>query len=141
MAKEIPGYRLIGQGYNVVPVGRRTATAKNVTDPKGVIALLAEPHRLKDTIIVTPGGTTTFLAPLLYRNIGGIITFAGAPESHLGIVGRNFRVPIVMTIKLEEGNSIPDGTTLLMDCSEGKIGYVYAQLASPPPEQSKPGVG
>jgi hypothetical protein len=36
MAKELPGYKLIGQGYNVVPVGRCTATAKNVTDPKGL---------------------------------------------------------------------------------------------------------
>jgi hypothetical protein len=45
-----------------------------------------------------------------------------------------------MTIKLEEGGSILDGTTLLMDCSEGKIGYVYEKVAPHQPEEIEPGV-
>src|SRR5581483_3358790 len=110
MGNEIDGYRYIGQGYSVVPVGRHEGIALNIKDP----------------VVITPGGTTTFVAPLLYKKPAGIVTFAGTPESHLGIVGRNFRVPIVMTLQLEGMDSIPDGTPLLLDC-EGKLGRVYVK--------------
>src|SRR5205085_2906658 len=61
----------------------------------------------------------------LYKKPAGIITYAGTPESHLGIVGRNFGIAIVMTLNLEGGmDSIPDGTPLLLDCA-GKLGRVY----------------
>lgn len=124
---EIDGYRYIGQGYNVVPIGRHKGVALNVTDPKQMIALMKDPQKIKETMVVTPGGTTTFVAPLLYKKPAGIITYAGTPESHLGIVGRNFRVPIIMTLALEGAESIPDGTPLLMEC-DGKLGRVYAKM-------------
>lgn len=124
---EIDGYRYIGQGYNVVPIGRHKGVALNVTDPKQMIALMKDPQKIKETMVVTPGGTTTFVAPLLYKKPAGIITYAGTPESHLGIVGRNFRVPIIMTLTLEGAESIPDGTPLLMEC-DGKLGHVYAKM-------------
>ena len=95
--------------------------------PQQMIKLLKDPKKVKETIVVTPGGTTTFVAPLLYKKPAGIITYAGTPESHLGIVGRNFKIPIIMTLALEEGmDSIPDGTRVLMDC-EGKLGRVYVK--------------
>lgn len=124
---EIDGYRFIGQGYNVVPVGRHKGVALNVTEPKQMIALMSNAQKIKETMVVTPGGTTTFVAPLLYKKPAGIITFAGTPESHLGIVGRNFRVPIIMTLQLQGVVSIPDGTPLLMEC-DGKLGRVYAKM-------------
>lgn len=124
---EIDGYRFIGQGYNVVPIGTHKGVALNVTEPKQMIALMSNAQKIKETMVVTPGGTTTFVAPLLYKKPAGIITYAGTPESHLGIVGRNFRVPIIMTLKLEGAESIPDGTPLMMVC-DGKLGRVYAKL-------------
>lgn len=123
----IAGYRFIGQGYSVVPVGKHEGIALNVTEPRQMIALLTNPQKVKETVVITPGGTTTFVAPLLYKKPAGIITYAGTPESHLGIVGRNFRVPIIMTLKLEGIDSIPDGTRLLLEC-EGKLGRVYAKV-------------
>ena len=126
MDNEITGYSFIGQGYGVVPVGRHEGIALNITDPQAMIKLMADPERIKKTVVVTPGGTTTFVAPLLYRKPAGIVTFAGTPESHLGIVGRNFGIAIVMTLKLEGMDSIPDGTRLLLDC-EGKLGRVYVK--------------
>ncbi|WP_339753472.1 PEP-utilizing enzyme [uncultured Marinobacter sp.] len=125
--KDIDGYRFIGQGYNVVTVGRQKGVALNVNDPKQMIALMSNSQKVKETVVITPGGTTTFVAPLLYKKPAGIITYAGTPESHLGIVGRNFRVPIVMTLTLEGCDSIPDGTPMLMEC-DGKLGRVYAKL-------------
>ena len=127
MGIEIAGYRYIGQGYSVVPVGKHEGIAMNVTEPRQMIALISNPQKIKETVVITPGGTTTFVAPLLYKKPAGIITYAGTPESHLGIVGRNFRIPIVMTLKLEGIDSIPDGTRLLLEC-EGKLGRVYVKL-------------
>jgi phosphohistidine swiveling domain-containing protein len=138
MANEIQGFRYIGQGYCVVPVGKHEGVAMNITEPKQMIALMANPQKIKETIVVTPGGTTTFVAPLLYRKPAGIITYAGTPESHLGIVGRNFRVPIIMTLKLEGMDAIPDGTRLLMEC-EGKLGRVYVKVEAGAQVQPEPG--
>ena len=126
MGNQIAGYRYIGQGYNVVPVGKHLGIAMNITDPVQMIKLMSNPQKIKETVVVTPGGTTTFVAPLLYRNPAGIITYAGTPESHLGIVGRNFRVAIIMTLKLEGMDAIPDGTPVLLEC-EGKLGRVYVK--------------
>jgi len=125
MADQLEGYKYIGQGYSVVPVGKHEGVAMNVTTPQEMIKLMSNPQKIKETVVVTPGGTTTFVAPLLYKKPAGIITYAGTPESHLGIVGRNFGIAIVMTLNLEGGmSSIPDGTPLLLDC-EGKLGRVY----------------
>lgn len=120
------GYRYIGQGYSVVPVGKHEGIALNITQPQEMIKLMGNPAKIKETVVITPGGTTTFVAPLLYKKPAGIVTFAGTPESHLGIVGRNFRVPIIMTLQLEGMDRIPDGTPLLLEC-EGKLGRVYVK--------------
>ena len=139
MATEIEGYKYIGQGYSVVPVGKHEGIAFNVTTPQEMIKLMGNPQKIKETVVVTPGGTTTFVAPLLYKKPAGIITYAGTPESHLGIVGRNFGIAIVMTLNLEGGmTAIPDGTPLLLDC-EGKLGRVYVkEAAGAEPQQPAP---
>jgi phosphoenolpyruvate-protein kinase (PTS system EI component) len=126
MGNEIAGYRFIGQGYSVVPVGKHQGIAMNITDPVQMIKLMSNPQKIKETVVITPGGTTTFVAPLLYKKPAGIVTYAGTPESHLGIVGRNFRIPIIMTLKLEGIDSIPDGTSMLLEC-ESKLGRVYVK--------------
>src|SRR6266568_2649380 len=137
MANEIAGYRYIGIGYSVVPVGKHEGIALNIKEPREMIKLLSNPQKIKETVVVTPGGTTTFVAPLLYKHPAGIVTYAGTPESHLGIVGRNFRVPIIMTLKLEGMDSIPDGTRLLLEC-EGKLGRVYVKAEEGAESQPSP---
>ncbi len=110
----------------------------NIREPREMLKLISNPQKVKETVVVTPGGTTTFVAPLLYKKPAGIVTFAGTPESHLGIVGRNFRVPIVMTLKLEGMDSIPDGTHMLLEC-EGKLGRVYVKVEEQAESQSPDG--
>ena len=51
-------------------------------------------------MLLVRGGTTTFLAPALTMGAIGIITMSGAPESHLGILSREFQTPCVMTAGL-----------------------------------------
>jgi phosphohistidine swiveling domain-containing protein len=140
MDTEIAGYKYVGQGYGVVPVGRREGIALNVTNPQQMIKLMADPQRIKETVVITPGGTTTFVAPLLYKNPAGIVTYAGTPESHLGIVGRNFGIAIVMTLQLEGMDSIPDGTPVMLDC-EGKLGRVYVKAELGAESSSQPADG
>ncbi len=72
---------------------------KYLPDPKSVIALI-QSGKLKEHILLVQGGTTTFLAPALSMGAIGVITMSGAPESHLGILSREFQMPCVMTAYL-----------------------------------------
>lgn len=56
-----------------------------------------------------------------------IITWAGNPKSHLCIAGRKFRIPVIMNIKLQESDAIPEDTPLLIDCTDG-VGHVYIKV-------------
>ena len=77
MDTEIAGHKFIGQGYGVVPVGRHEGIALNVANPQQMIKLMKDPEKIKKTIVVTPGGTTTFVAPLLYTAGGNGIPRRG----------------------------------------------------------------
>ncbi len=68
-----------------------------------MIALI-QSGKLKDHILLVRGGTTTFLAPALTMGAIGVVTMSGAPESHLGILSREFQTPCVMTVHLVEGS-------------------------------------
>lgn len=84
-----------------------------------------------DTIVLARGGTTTFLTPALTAGVKGVMTLQGAPESHLGILSREFGIPCVMStsftegVETERGETIPaDGTMVRLDISGGK-GQVF----------------
>ena len=69
--------------------------------------------------------------PALMAGVAGLITLQGAPESHLGILSREFGIPCVMTtqfdegVQTERGETIPaDGTTVRLDIS-GDQGQVF----------------
>ena len=86
-----------------------------------------------NTIGISRGGTTTFMAPALASGIAGLITLQGAPESHLGILSREFGIPCVMSVNFTEGietdrsETIPaDGTPLRLDVSDASAGRVLA---------------
>jgi phosphoenolpyruvate-protein kinase (PTS system EI component) len=103
--------KVIAEGYNSfetdkAPIG----TVKYLPDPKSVIALI-QSGRLKEHILLAQGGTTTFLAPALSMGAMGVITMSGAPESHLGILSREFQIPCVMTASLTASQSryVPGG--------------------------------
>lgn len=126
---EKKGYKLLGEGYNASPGLQAEGFAVNVSEPRHVMVLLKNLEKLQHQIIVSPNGTCTFVSPALTSGTAGVITWAGSPESHLGIVGREFGVPIVMTLNCKEGgNTIPDGTPLLIDCTDNSIGRVYIKV-------------
>jgi hypothetical protein len=132
---------VIAEGYNAFETNKTaTGTIKYLKDPAAVMGLIKS-GKLADHILLVRGGTTTFLAPALTMGAIGVITMSGAPESHLGILSREFQIPCVMTAYLTGSSSryvVGDpgdehfaeiiaeleGKTVTLDCSDGEIGKV-----------------
>lgn len=128
------GYRLIGEGLNVFEEERAVeGPVKWLGIPQEVIAFVEKgqaPHH----IVIARGGTTTFLSPALNAEVKGILTLQGAPESHLGILSREFQIPCILSVKFlegapnERGEIIPpDGTIVRLDTSSCPTGKVYVK--------------
>jgi hypothetical protein len=95
----------IAEGYNAFETSKQPeGKVIYLPNPQSVISLL-QSGKLKDHILLVEGGTTTFLSPALSLGAIGVITLSGAPESHLGILSREFQMPCVMTTYLIDGDS------------------------------------
>ncbi len=112
--------------------------------PKAVIAFVGSGD-VQDTIVLARGGTTTFLTPALTAGVKGVVTLQGHPESHLGILSREYGIPCVMGVtfasgvRSDRGEVIPaDGVRVRLDITT-KDGVVLAEPGAPvddtpPPE-------
>ena len=133
----------IAQGYNSFET-RKSPEGEVIylPNPQSVIKLI-QSGKLKQHILLVQGGTTTFLAPALSMGAIGVITLSGAPESHLGILSREFQMPCVMTTYLLDSEDryvtggdneayfkkVIDrlqGRKIRLDCSDSEIGKVIA---------------
>lgn len=132
---------VVAKGYNAFETTKRpSGTVAYLPDPQSVVKLI-QSGKLKDHILLVRGGTTTFLAPALSMGAIGVITMSGAPESHLGILSREFQIPCIMTAYLttsdsryEVGNASSthfdeiikelNGKKVTLSCSDPEIGLV-----------------
>jgi phosphoenolpyruvate-protein kinase (PTS system EI component) len=122
---------LIGSGINVFTSDKRvTGKIRFLDSPDEVLDFIEGPD-VTETIVISRGGTTTFMSPALVAGVAGLITLQGAPESHLGILSREFSIPCVMSvnfasgIQTSRGETIPaDGSTVRLDITRDK-GEVY----------------
>jgi hypothetical protein len=132
---------VIAEGFNAFETTKQpSGTIKYLPDPPSVMALIRG-GKIKEHILLVRGGTTTFLAPALTMGTIGIITMSGAPESHLGILSREFQTPCVMTVGLVDSSSryVPgetddahfeeivkalDGQQVTLDCSDPTTGRI-----------------
>lgn len=132
---------VIAEGYNAFETNKApSGSVKYLPDPASVMALVRG-GKIKEHILLVRGGTTTFLAPALTMGAIGIITMSGAPESHLGILSREFQTPCVMTAALVDSGSryvagetgdehfeeivkALDGQQVTLDCSDPTTGRV-----------------
>lgn len=121
---------LVGTGINVFASDTRAVGAIRFLDsPEEVLEFIDGPD-VEDTVVISRGGTTTFMSPALMAGVAGLITLQGAPESHLGILSREFGIPCVMStsftdgVQTSRGETIPaDGTRVRLDIS-GEKGQV-----------------
>jgi hypothetical protein len=134
---------VLAEGYNVFDTKKSpSGTVKYLSSPADVITLI-QSGKLQEHILLVRGGTTTFLAPALSMGAIGVITMSGAPESHLGILSREFQTPCVMTAYLTSSDSrysvgaTPeshfveiaeqlDGKKVRLDCSDDEVGRIVA---------------
>lgn len=133
--------KVIAEGFNSFETKKKPiGTIKYLPDPKSVIALI-QSGKLKEHIVLAQGGTTTFLSPALSMGAIGVITLSGAPESHLGILSREFQIPCVMTTYLKDSDSryvtggdnkahfdamikALDGKKVQLDCEGAELGQI-----------------
>lgn len=122
---------LIGTGIKAFTSATgATGKIRFLDSPDEVLDFIDGPD-VESTVVISRGGTTTFMSPALMAGVAGLITLQGAPESHLGILSREFGIPCVMSTEFTEGvktsrdETIPaDGTTVRLDTS-GETGLVY----------------
>jgi phosphohistidine swiveling domain-containing protein len=136
---------VIGRGLNVIRSTERSrGVIRYLKTPMDVMKLMRTGD-LPNTVVLARAGSVTFVGPVLPRNPAGIITIEGAPQSHLGILAREFGIPAVMSIDLADSR-VPrlgndgvtneeyinyaalelDGRKVILDCSDAEIGVVFA---------------
>lgn len=131
MSTSLEGLREIGAGINVMESDEVVEGRILFLDsPQAVLAFVAGDD-VDSSIVISRGGTTTFMAPALASGVRGLITLQGSPESHLGILSREFGIPCVMSVQFTEGvqtgkgETIPtDGTLVRLDVSSVPGGRV-----------------
>lgn len=129
----VDGYKNVGQGLNVVEHEPVEGPTLWLETPDDVIEFVMGDN-VEDTIVISRGGATTFVAPALTAGVKGLITLQGTKECHLGIVSREFGIPCVMSvtftegIQTSEGETIPaDGTIVRLDTSSMPMATVYVR--------------
>ena len=122
-------FKHVGTGTSVFPAAPVEGRVKWLDSPQAVIEFVASGD-LAESVVVARGGTTTFLTPALTGGVKGVITLQGAPESHLGILSREYGIPCIMGVSFTEGmrsargEIIPaDGAVVRLDTSakEGQV--------------------
>ncbi|GAB3003414.1 hypothetical protein LWP59_27445 [Amycolatopsis acidiphila] len=132
-------YEQVGVGVNVYESAEAVeGRAKWLDTPDDVIAFIESGEDVSDVIVIARGGATTFLTMALNAGVRGVLTLQGAPESHLGILSREYGIPCIMSVAFEKGvrtargEIVPaDGVRLRMDVSSRPHGSVSVEPGAP----------
>ena len=143
------GFELAGVGLNVYESPQPVeGTAKWLESPEDVIAFVESGEDVSDVIVLARGGATTFLTMALNAGVRAVITLQGAPESHLGILSREYGIPCLMSVAFERGvrtsrgEIIPaDGVRLRLDVSARPKGTVSVESGAPVDDSPAPETG
>ena len=131
-------YEPIGSGLNVHETAAVEGRVKWLDSPDEVLDFVEEEDDVTDVVVIVRGGTTTFLTPALTAGVCGIVTLQGAPESHLGIVSREYGIPCVMSVAFEKGvrtargEVVPaDGARIRLDATTRPRATVSVEVGAP----------
>ena len=115
MSSDVAIDKVIGTGVKAfTSENGATGTIRFLDSPDEVLDFIDGPD-VESTVVISRGGTTTFMSPALMAGVAGLITLQGAPESHLGILSREFGIPCVMSTQFSEGVQTPRGETIPAD--------------------------
>ncbi|GAB25486.1 hypothetical protein GOPIP_084_00690 [Gordonia polyisoprenivorans NBRC 16320 = JCM 10675] len=132
-------FETVGEGLTVYESSELVeGRVKWLDTPDDVISFVESGEDVSDVIVIARGGTTTFLAMALNAGVRGVITLQGAPESHLGILSREYGIPCIMSVAFERGvrtargETIPaDGVRIRLDVSKRPQGVVSVEAGAP----------
>jgi len=75
---------------------------------------------LPNTIIVTEELTTSDTSKINLKNISGIVSEIGGPNSHVSIIARNKQIPMIIRVE-EVKNKLKNGDILIINGDTGEI--------------------
>ena len=104
---------------SVVGRGTRVFAAEPV---RGTWRVLSAPDDVLDLMDTSAEGIVacvadagaTFLAPI-FDELTAVVCRSGTPQSHIGIVSREYQVPCIMAAELDEEPA--DGDVVELDCT------------------------
>ena len=128
------GFHLVGTGLTVFEHDEPVEGPVVWLDSPAAVLDFVSRGDASESIVLARGGTTTFLTPALTAGVKGVMTLQGAPESHLGILSREYGIPCLMSVgfqegvKSERGETIPpDGAIVRLDVSGLPEGRVFIE--------------
>ena len=103
----------VGSGVRVFAAAPVRGAWRRLSSPDDVLALI---DTTADGVVacVADAGAT-FLAPI-FDELTAVVCLSGTPQSHIGIVSREYQVPCVMGTTFS-GAEPADGDTIEVDCS------------------------
>jgi hypothetical protein len=108
----------IGTGTRVFEAAPVRGSWRRLTSPDDVLELMDT--TAEGVVACVADAGATFLAPI-FDELTAVVCLAGTPQSHIGIVSREYQVPCVMAAVLVDEPL--DGATVEVDCS-GEPGIV-----------------
>ena len=104
--------------FSAAPV---RGTWRRLISPDDVLALMDT--TAEGVVACVADAGATFLAPI-FDELAAVVCLSGTPQSHIGIVSREYQVPCVMSARLSIEPA--DGELVEVDCSgdDGVVRYV-----------------
>jgi hypothetical protein len=132
-------FEQVGVGLNVYESPEVVeGVVRWLDSPEDVMSFVEGGADVSNVVVISRGGTTTFLTMALNAGVRGVVTLQGAPESHLGILCREYGIPCVMAVAFEKGvrtsrgETIPaDGVRIRLDVSSRPQGTVSVESGAP----------
>jgi signal transduction protein with GAF and PtsI domain len=109
----------IAIGTRVFEAGAVRGTWRSLRSPDDVLTLMDS--TAEGIVACVADAGATFLAPI-FDELTAVVCLSGTPQSHIGIVSREYQVPCVMGAAFV-GTEPTDGNAVEVDCS-GSDGVV-----------------
>ena len=109
----------LGSGTKVFDAAPVRGTWRLLRSPDDVLELMDT--TAEGVVACVADAGATFLAPI-FDELTAVVCLSGTPQSHIGIVSREYQVPCVMGAVLSGAEPV-DGEAVEVDCS-GDVGVV-----------------